>query len=65
MPSAVSGLCGSCRHCKEVTNARGSTFLLCRRAESDDAFPRYPRLPVRECAGFEAAIAVEKKGDQQ
>jgi hypothetical protein len=36
-----------------VRNTRGSSFSLCERSRSDPAFPRYPRLPVLECAGFE------------
>jgi hypothetical protein len=33
--------------------ARGSTFWLCRLAETDHRYPRYPTLPVVRCAGFE------------
>ena len=47
------GLCATCRHGRRVTSRRGSTFLLCRRSETEPAFPRYPRLPVIRCAGFE------------
>jgi hypothetical protein len=36
-----------------VRNTRGSIFSLCRRAKDDPAFPRYPRLPVLACGGFE------------
>jgi hypothetical protein len=51
-------------HCHAVTNSRASTFYMCRRAETDESFARYPRLPVRECAGFERNIALGKKGDR-
>ncbi|HUB74262.1 MAG TPA: hypothetical protein VL979_09540 [Solirubrobacteraceae bacterium] len=47
------GLCESCRHRQVVRNTRGSTFWLCRRSREDPAFPRYPRLPVLSCAGYE------------
>jgi hypothetical protein len=47
------GLCGACRHRRVVTSARGSRFLLCERSKTDPAFPKYPRLPVLRCAGFE------------
>jgi len=33
-------------------SARGSTFWLCAKAESDPHFPKYPRLPVLGCAGY-------------
>jgi hypothetical protein len=51
-----AGLCDSCRHQRVVRNTRGSTFSLCQRSKTEpDRFPRYPRLPVTACAGYEAA----------
>lgn len=47
------GLCAQCVHCRVIT-ARRSRFYFCERSATDPAFPRYPRLPVRVCAGFEA-----------
>ena len=47
------GLCPDCRWMRRVTNGRGSVFVLCRRAASDPAFPRYPPLPRLTCAGYE------------
>jgi hypothetical protein len=44
-----------------VENTRGSTFYLCRRAEADARFAKYPRLPVLRCAGYES---VEDTGDE-
>jgi hypothetical protein len=34
---------------------RGSVFLLCEKSLSDLSFPKYPRLPVLACRGYEAA----------
>jgi hypothetical protein len=48
-----AGLCDTCRHQRLVGNTRGSTFSLCQRSRSDPEFPRYPRLPVTDCAGYE------------
>jgi hypothetical protein len=48
-----AGLCATCSHRREVPNTRGSLFYLCRLSETDPAFPRYPRLPVLSCAGYE------------
>ncbi len=48
-----AGLCDSCRHQRIVRNTRGSSFSLCERSRTDAAFPRYPRLPVRACSGWE------------
>jgi hypothetical protein len=47
------GLCLNCRHAHVVRSAKGSVFYRCDRSAGDPAFPKYPRLPVRECAGFE------------
>ncbi len=47
------GLCATCEHSREVPNRRGSVFYLCRRSTSDPAYPRYPRLPVLSCPGYE------------
>ena len=53
MPRPPAGLCDACRHQQLVPNTRGSVFSLCRRSQTDERFPRYPRLPVMACAGFE------------
>jgi hypothetical protein len=52
-PSPQAGLCDRCSHQRLVPNTRGSTFSLCELSKTDPSFPRYPRLPVLECAGFE------------
>jgi hypothetical protein len=48
-----AGLCDSCRHQKIIKSGRGSVFSMCLRSKTDDRFPKYPRLPVRECRGYE------------
>jgi hypothetical protein len=48
------GQCSACVHCRVIA-ARRSRFYFCERSATDPAFPRYPRLPVRVCVGFEAA----------
>jgi hypothetical protein len=53
MSAIDAGLCDTCRHQQIVRNTRGSTFSLCRRSKTEPRFPRYPRLPVVECAGWE------------
>lgn len=47
------GLCDACAHQRRVGNTRGSTFSLCGLARTDDRFPKYPRMPVLRCEGFE------------
>lgn len=51
MPSA--GLCDACLHQQLVRTTRGSVFSLCRRSRTDPAYPKYPRLPVLACPGYE------------
>jgi hypothetical protein len=58
-PSA-GGLCESCRHQRLVPNTRGSVFSLCRRSEQDPAYPRYPRLPVLACPGYDPGSGAER-----
>ncbi len=53
MSRPAAGLCDSCRHQRLVPNTRGSVFSLCERSRTDPAFPRYPRLPVESCSGYE------------
>lgn len=59
-PSPPVGLCDRCRHQQVVRNTRGSVFSLCLRSKDEpDRFPRYPRLPVTQCAGYERATGAE------
>jgi len=48
-----AGLCDTCAHQRIVRNTRGSSFSLCERSRTDDRYPRYPRLPVTRCPGYE------------
>lgn len=48
------GLCARCAHVRVVQSRRGSVFYLCLRSASDPSFPRYPRLPVLACRGYES-----------
>jgi hypothetical protein len=60
MPTAPPvGLCARCRYQRVVTNTRGSSFSLCERSKIDPAYPKYPRIPVLACPGFEERRAEE------
>lgn len=52
-----SGLCQSCRHGRRIESLRGSEFWLCERSRSEPSYPKYPRLPVLACRGFDPAIS--------
>ena len=49
---AEAGLCARCAHVHVVENDRGSRFYLCRLSTVDPRFPKYPRIPVLACSGF-------------
>jgi hypothetical protein len=53
-PGRHDGLCDTCQHARIVASAKGSQFVLCERSRTDARFPKYPALPVRECAGYES-----------
>jgi hypothetical protein len=49
-----AGLCDSCRHQRIVKTGRGSRFSMCERSKTEpQLYPKYPRLPVERCAGYE------------
>jgi len=47
------GLCADCQHCRRVESSRGSAFVFCELAFRDPTFPKYPRLPILTCRGYE------------
>ncbi|HMA27183.1 MAG: hypothetical protein ACM33U_04655 [Solirubrobacterales bacterium] len=53
MSRTSAGLCDRCRHQQLIRNTRGSEFSLCERSRTEPEFPRYPRLPVTGCSGFQ------------
>ncbi len=48
-----AGLCDSCAHQKLIKSGRGSVFSMCMRSKTDERFPKYPRIPVERCPGYE------------
>ena len=48
-----AGLCDTCTHQKLIKSGRGSVFSMCLRHRTDERFPKYPRLPVERCPGYE------------
>ena len=53
---APAGLCSGCANVQVISTSKGSRFYLCRLSYLDPRFPRYPPLPVIECAGFRPVI---------
>jgi hypothetical protein len=53
-PTATrAGLCATCKFMRQIESDRGSVFYLCERSATDASFPKYPRLPVLQCRGYE------------
>ncbi len=58
------GLCSDCTWAIPVPTTRGAAFLRCARSQHDQAFARYPELPVRVCPGYEpSAPHLESRSD--
>ena len=51
-----AGLCQTCLHAREVVSGKGSRFVLCELSRTDPRFPRYPRLPVLACNGYQPVL---------
>jgi hypothetical protein len=53
------GLCAACQHASVKGTNKGTAYLRCTRAAWDPLLVRYPRLPVRDCPGFDDEKAAE------
>jgi len=60
-PSRV-GLCETCQFVRRIESDRGSVFYMCQRSLTDASFPKYPRLPVLQCRGYDPIA--ENRTDQ-
>jgi len=49
----MAGLCETCLHCRRITSDRGSIFYQCSRYAAEPQYPKYPRLPVLSCPGYD------------
>jgi hypothetical protein len=45
-------LCENCIHMKPIVSGKGAVFVQCRKHFEDASYPKYPRVPVLQCAGF-------------
>jgi hypothetical protein len=48
-----AGLCADCVNAQKIRSDRGAQFIFCKLSTADPTFPKYPRLPVLACSGFE------------
>ncbi|MER3522993.1 MAG: hypothetical protein C4326_02730 [Ignavibacteria bacterium] len=56
------GLCADCLHHDLVRSAKSSEFHRCLRSAGDPQFPKYPRLPVFSCSGYEQRQETQATG---
>jgi hypothetical protein len=49
----TAGLCATCVNMRSIVSDRGSVFYLCELSKTDARFPKYPRLPIIECSGYQ------------
>jgi hypothetical protein len=52
-----AGLCDSCRHQKLIRTGRGSVFSMCLRSRQEPGYPKYPRVPVPACPGYQGRLS--------
>jgi hypothetical protein len=52
-----AGLCATCRHSRRISSDRGTSYILCRLSGTDSRFAKYPRLPMKSCAGYDVKEA--------
>jgi len=50
---STAGLCADCRHVRRIASDRASIFYMCGLSATNARFPKYPRLPVLSCEGYE------------
>lgn len=55
------GLCASCRNVRIIPSDRGPIYYLCRLSATNPVFPKYPRLPVLTCTGYEQDLTPPHK----
>ena len=59
-PDPSVGLCATCIHARTVSHPRGGApYWRCGKHDEDPTFPKYPRLPVLQCAGFRNKTSAE------
>lgn len=61
LAAVKAGLCDTCAHQKLIRTGRGSVFSMCLRSKTDERFPKYPRIPVERCPGYEERPASESR----
>lgn len=61
MNESYVGLCADCQCMRRIESTRGSTFYLCQRSATDPKLPKYPRLPVIQCSGYERKVKADSE----
>ena len=51
-----TSLCRRCAFVREIVSGKGSVFLMCGKALTDDRLPKDPPQPVRACVAYEPVL---------
>ncbi len=57
------GLCLDCLHARVVRARGGQDYYRCGRSDDDGRFPKYPRLPMLRCEGYDAGAPLPGRTD--
>ena len=60
---AHAGLCADCRFSRAIRSDRGAMFFQCAKSFEDPRFAKYPRLPMRDCTGYDPDPQVKARWD--
>jgi hypothetical protein len=55
------GLCVTCVFARPIDSAKRSRFWLCGLHDENPSYPKYPRLPVLHCHGYQPGTGVAKR----
>jgi hypothetical protein len=51
--SAIAGLCADCGHARKLKTKIDAIIYMCGLSAKVPRLPKFPRLPVIACAGYE------------
>ena len=58
------GICLHCNFVSEIVSGKGSKFIQCKKHFTNKDFPKYPKLPVKFCTGFQIDAKTQWETDR-
>lgn len=65
MTRRLLSLCDTCSLMREIVTPKESRFLLCKRAEVDPTFAKYPSQPLLSCRGYVQRSPLQNTTDER